>query len=1271
MDAFLAPSGATGNGDRCARTDDGTDAGAVPSCAVRLDAQHPWPGLAAYDEGAQGFFHGREDEAAELLRLIRLSPLAVLYGKSGLGKSSLLMAGVFPALRAERFLPVYVRVDFGPQAACAPLEQVARRLEEEIARTGAEAPPRAPGQGLWEYLHRRDLEIWSADNHLLTPVLVLDQFEELFSRGGVGRERIGSVFDAMADLIENRIPAELCEGPGARERLRALALDAQPARVVLSFREDFLPEVEGWKDRVPSLLRSRLRLLPMTARQAVAATERAGAAVLAPGVAAAIVDFVSRCEEPGGGTGVCAAAAGGEAEVEPVLLSLCCTQLNRRRAPGARVDEALLASAGQDILQSFHDEALVDLPERVPRFIETHLVQGGRYRGSYPRDEALAQGLLTAAELAALTEQHRLLRIEQQQGVARIELIHDRLVGIVARARDARLAREAAQQREQALAHEAAQREAALERRRREQSERARAGLARMRNGLGALTLMLCALLGFALWAFQESVDQKQAAQERGRRANALRLAAQAQAMLIDARVESDELALQLLLAAHRLEPGAVDGNLLQAVLAQPGLARLVDAGTPLRALAVSRDGTRIATAGDDGRIQLRDGATGRPVGEPLSGHVAAVQALAFSPDGRRLASASDDQTLRLWDGATGRPLGGALQGHEGHVLAMAFSADGRRLASGGEDGSLRLWDAEDGRGLDTLLQQQPGRPVQAVAFSPDGRWLAAGDVAGQLWRWHAAAGAADAARPAPPVLHPGGIHALAFSPDAAQLASAGQGGDIRLWDAATAAPLGAPLPGHGDEVHALAFSPDGARLAAGGAGEVLRLWDLRGRRLLEPVFDGFEGRITALAFNPDGERLLSASLDGNLRWWRSDDAAALDALVLARRERARGRFLAESTVPGVLAYTLQPMASAAGPSGVPPVPPHGLLLDLAWSPDGRRIATAHGDHALRLWDAATGRPLGEPLRGHGDRVLAVAFSPDGRWIASAGADRTVRRWDAATGQPQGAALAGHTDRVTGVAFSPDGAVLVSGSHDGSLRRWDAATGAALGAPLQSEVGEIWAVAWSPDGRRLAAAGGNGRVRLWDASNLQPLGAPLAGHKDRVMGLAFSPDGALLASAGWDHAVRLWDARTGEPRGELQGDRGPVLRVVFRPDGKRLVAGGWLGVLRVWDVESRRLLGMALEGQRGPVAALAFSPDARRIAAAGTLDAVLHLWPAPGVWPQTLCERLTRNMSPAAWAEWVGQDERYRCQCEGLPVEGEAALGRCAQPEASRMAARP
>jgi hypothetical protein len=311
---------------------------------AKLDAENPWPGLDAYGEDSRGYFRGREAESAELLRLIRLSALTVVYGKSGLGKTSLLEAGLFPLLRDEHYLPVYLRLDFSGGLR-EPLAQAMQSLRDALKCAEAEFPEPAPGQSLWEYLHCKNPEIWSADNYPLVPVLVFDQFEELFSRSGGNVNLITRVFDDLADLIENRIPAEVAAETAA-ERRSALDLFAQHYRIVLSFREDFLPEIRAWEKQVPSLLKSYLRLGPLSRPGAIKAVEETGKAVLAEGIAEKIVDFVGKPDDAAVTTGT------SEMVIEPVLLSLCCTQLNRGRTPGGKIDQALLQGAGEGITPS-------------------------------------------------------------------------------------------------------------------------------------------------------------------------------------------------------------------------------------------------------------------------------------------------------------------------------------------------------------------------------------------------------------------------------------------------------------------------------------------------------------------------------------------------------------------------------------------------------------------------------------------------------------------------------------------------------------------------------------------------------------------------------------------------------------------------------------------------------------------------------------------------------------------------------------------------------
>ena len=313
------------------------------------------------------------------------------------------------------------------------------------------------------------------------------------------------------------------------------------------------------------------------------------------------------------------------------------------------------------------------------------------------------------------------------------------------------------------------------------------------------------------------------------------------------------------------------------------------------------------------------------------------------------------------------------------------------------------------------------------------------------------------------------------------------------------------------------------------------------------------------------------------------------------------------------------PLLADASPLGA------GGVGAVAFSPDGKLLATAGGDGYVRLWNPATRQAAGAPLRAvtGGGAVSAVAFSPDGKLLATAtgGGDGTVRLWNPATRQPVGAPLEAYSlDSVSAVAFSPDGKLLATGHDNGTVRLWNPATRQPVGAPLQADPQDgVNAVAFSPDGKLLATADNDGTVRLWNPATRQPVGAPLPavtspGHG--VGSVAFSPDGKLLASGGDGH-VRLWNPATRQPVGApllavTSGGHRWVLGLAFSPDGKLLASGGDDGAVRLWDPATGQAPRAPLPPVTGGVNGVAFSPDGKLLATAGG-DGTVGLWnPATG-----------------------------------------------------------
>jgi len=305
---------------------------------------------------------------------------------------------------------------------------------------------------------------------------------------------------------------------------------------------------------------------------------------------------------------------------------------------------------------------------------------------------------------------------------------------------------------------------------------------------------------------------------------------------------------------------------------------------------------------------------------------------------------------------------------------------------------------------------------------------------------------------------------------------------------------------------------------------------------------------------------------------------------------------VATDTVKRVLARpTLLPPGTLAGHTD--------SVVSVAFSPDGKLLASGSHDKTVKLWDVATGAAV-RTLTGHTDVVLSVAFSPDGKLLASASLDDTAKLWDVATGAAV-RTLAGHTDGVLSVAFSPDGALLASGSHDKTVKLWDVTTGQVL-RTLAGHTDSVWLVAFSPDGTLLASGSDDGTVTLWDVATGAAV-RTLTGHTDGVLSVAFSPDGKLLA-LGWQFdTVELWDVATGAVVRTIRCHTIFVNDVAFSPDGKLLASGSHDKTVKLWDVATGAAV-RTLTGHTDSVYSVAFSPDGKLLAS-GSRDNTVRLWP--------------------------------------------------------------
>jgi WD40 repeat protein len=1171
----------------------------------------PYRGLLPYEQTHETVFYGRDRLTATLAGTLAQAGLIMVTGASGAGKTSLLRAGLEPALARGVQVPgssSWLRIAMTP--GTRPLTELSGRL----AQLGDRDPA----------VIRKGLTDAPGDAHLLISeiiqagkaarlVLIVDQFEQIFAAAGEEGTRERAAFIDAVCAAATRLT-------GPRGEPAAL--------VVIAVRGDYWDRCAAYPGLLRAMQHDQIVVGPMTdadlRRVITGPAEASGLAVEPDLVEAILADVRSAAHAGQGGAGVL-----------PLLSQAMMltwerrdgAQLTRRgyddagnRAGIARAIEVTAETAYRGLTedqQAIAREAFRRMtamgPDRRPvrRAAARRELHSGRPKSEWPEVDAVLEAFARG----------RLLVLDAE----RAEIVHDILLQEWPRLRGwleedetsmilyGQLAEDTAQWRaagdDRSLLYRGVQLAATRQAARVWEADPGRypalstseadflrasgRALARGRWRRRALAGLLAVLVVAALTGAGIAVKNARTKAAQQSTANtSQRLAAQSTALDV-----ADPVTAALLAgAAWRLSPTAQARYSLLQSLAQPVRGILTASSGVVTALAYSPDGTTLAAGYSGGAIRLWDLASHRAISATSWG--AAPLALAFTGGGKQLEVADDD-AVGSWDltdqaRITARPFASPAQGN-----AVAFSPDGQTVATGSADGNVQLWDTATEQEIGAPMSSD-AQPVSAVAFSPDGSLVAAGSADGNVQLWDAAtqqeAGSALVAGAAE-------VAALAFSPDGKLLATGGQDGAARLWDVATGSQIGATMA-TGDAVSALMFGSGGTTLASAESDGATELWEVSTQAQTGAALtvQGSAG-VSALAFSPAADALATGNGNGSIQLWNP-------------------------------AGFHQPSAPlAVGSVGVATAAGHAPA---AFSANGALLATSNGQGTVQVWDVAARRAVGTPLASY-RTVTGLVLSPDGKTLAVAGSG--VQLWQTATGQRIGTLPAAGNGRYQAATFSPDGTMLATLGADGTARIWTVTTQQQAGPPMTVDRPGTpgGAVAFSPNGRTLVTVGAGGQTQLWSVATHQRIGKPMAAGPATSV-LAFSPAGTTLATAASDGSVRLWNVTTQQEIGApMTADAQPVYAAAFGPGGGTLATAGGDGSVRLWDVATQQEIGAPMTAGIQAVYAAAFGSGGSTLDTASG-DGAARIWDVafPANLLQAACGIADVSLTPQQWADYAG-----------------------------------
>ena len=1117
---------------------------------------NPWLGLRSYQEGE--IIYGRAEDIERLGQCILSHTQTVLYGRSGIGKTSILNAGIFPLVRKKGFFPVSIRLDhsanaqpYAVQISRAVLSGLNRLRKDSYDENGEITTSFSRGdvrekvsalgdkESLWEFFHRH--EFFDAEGQRIKPLVVLDQFEEVFSLGK-DKDKVRDFFSELADLLNGVVPDyinnaidehtaddsdqmdDMQEGM-APELIDFNALqdgyqdylESSDFRLIITLREDFLSYLERECGQIPALRQNRFCLQPINEKQAAVIIMNPIRGLVDQSVAELIIKKVTGEKDVDlDGTPSIA--------VDSAILSLYLRKLyDRLGEDETQISASLVESEAENIISGFYQEAISDIPDGIVEYLEDTLVneEGCRENISVYSAKKNIWALLqknpsstkdeVTSLLNKLIDERKLLRRFDYGGGLRIEFIHDILCPVIVKRKE------------------------------------------------------------------QRAMIKRQELLEEEHRQEALRLEQEKKRLEQEKEQEARKLAQE----KKRLFSVKIRNRRVTALLAAVALFLCII-------------GAVIATMGARNKNTVQ-----------------------FSPDDRFAITGSNDMTIRLWDAKTGELLS-SCSDSQNAVLSATWKHDGSMVVYSSKDGLVRSCTVQDGV-IHPLYSIDLGASyARFVSFNPtgteivaccyngpvlvlDGEYLRVKGVipaskSGATYASYSPDGNYMAIAMASnksiviirvsdmsPVTtltgHADWVRSVEFSPDGKKLVSCSDDKTVRLWNLESKSSLKlADLPDWGTKA---AFTPDGRRIVCGSKDGILRVYDVRTSEEIREFQIKHPGYLNSFDITSSGDQVICGSADPVVHIWDCGDSMDtgisihLDGAVYEFSCYGEPARMAAATNKGILGiWDMRDKSPVSLKSlGAGDV---GRVETLVTSPDGDLIALA-SKFRVRLFSGEDGEELDmDNQGGHRAWVRSIRFSHDGTMLASVGEDGRIIIWDIAQRRIRKSVNTGSVGLYS-VDFSHDGKFLITGDSDGVIRKWNVATGESIGDPIKGHTGVVLSVQFNHDDSLILAASGDQTASIWTTDG--GLVRRFVGASGFMQDAIFSPDEDEIITASADRYIRIWCVSNGEETARLVGHFGAVSHLAWDKDG-RLVSSDMLGEIKVWDVPNLKNVAYNLTAPR-------------------------------------------------------------------------------------------